>query len=326
VARVGMPTHTDRPRGRFWGDHMPGDTLVIGGPSGGTSTFLGGLLRHVDKEDGLSLASTVTGDTESYKRAVEELFTHQKYPSARNGGYVVSYGLQGRSFAREEAVVSSVFPSGGPQRRLWDPPGDRPLLARIRSGAAPDPETVRERYEDDIRPDLERGHAPLTPDDWETVLLHHYYTADRVIFLLNLHTVFERVDQDLAYDAQDVKHATEEFVSAAVVPTAVDLVDYDPDEAGSDRRLLERAKERLGPSGIRDEALLERLGDVLTVGTARETMDVLNYVDSDQAVEFFGVAVPDEGSPQEQTGNLTPDGEGGFEVQGFGTVVEWLEH
>jgi hypothetical protein len=297
---------------------MVGDTLVIGGPSGGTSTFLGGLLRHVDKEDGLSLASTVTGDTESYKRAVEELFTRREYPPAGSDGYVVSYDLQGRSFARPEVTVSAV------DTPL--PPDGRSLLARIRSGAAPDPETVRERYEDDIRPDLERGHAPLTPDDWETVLLHHYYTADRVIFLLNLHTVFERVDQDLAYDAQDVKHATEEFVSAAVVPTAVDLVDYDPDEAGSDRRLLERAKERLGPSGIRDEALLERLGDVLTVGTARETMDVLNYVDSDQAVEFFGVAVPDEGSPQEQTGNLTPDGEGGFEVQGFGTVVEWLEH
>ncbi|WP_254829301.1 hypothetical protein [Haloglomus salinum] len=303
---------------------MVGDTLVIGGPSGGTSTFLGGLLRHVDKQDGLSLASTVTGDTESYKRAVEELFTRREYPPAGSDGYAVSFDLRGDSFARPGATISAVRPPA----RGWGmrhPSPDAPLLARIRSGAAPDPETVRERYENDVRPDFERGHAPTRPDDWETVLLHHYYTADRVIFLLNLHTVFERVDQDLAYDAQDVKHATEEFVSAAVVPTAVDLVDYDPGEAGSDRRLLERAKERLGPSGIRDEALLERLGDVLTVGTARETMDVLNYVDSDQAVEFFGVAVPDEGSPQEQTGHLTPDGEGGFETQGFGTVIEWLE-
>jgi hypothetical protein len=304
---------------------MPGDTLVIGGQSGGTSTFLGGLDHYVDKQDGLSLLDDVAGDTQSYERTVEELFTRREYPAGRTGGYVVSYGLSGRSFARPETVVSAVCPSGSTQRRLWDPPGDRPLLARIRSGAAPGPETVRERYEDDIRPEFERGFSPATVEDWETVLLHHYYTADRVVFLLNLHTVIDRVDQDLAYDAQDVKHATEEFVSAAVVPTAVDLVDYDPDEAGSDRRLLERAKERLGPSGIRDEALLERLGDVLTAGTARETMDVLNYVDSDQAVEFFGVAVPDEGSPQEQTGHLTPDGEGGFAVQGFGTVVEWLE-
>lgn len=302
---------------------MPGDTLVIAGPSGGTPTFLSGLLRHVDKEDGLSLASTVTGNTESYERAVEELFTHREYPAARTGGYVVSYDLQGRSFASKEAVISSVFPLRGPQRRMWDPPGDRPLLARIRSGVAPDPGTVRERYENDIRLDLERGLAPAGPDDWETVLLHHYYTADRVIFLLNLHTVIERADLNLRYGVDDIEHATEQFESVAVVPTAVDLIDYDPDV---DDGGLFAFLTGLAQSRFRDAALLERLEEVLPTGTARWTIALLYYVNNTSAVDFFGVAVPDNGSPQEQTGRLTPDGEGGFEVQGFGTVVEWLEH
>ncbi|WP_254824597.1 hypothetical protein [Haloglomus halophilum] len=304
---------------------MPGDTLVIGGPSGGTSTFLGGLRHHVDKQDGLSLVSNVGGDTQSYELTVEELFTRREYPAARTGGYVVSYDLQGRTFARPETVVSSVLPSGSTQQRLWDPPGDRPLLARIRSGAAPDPETVRERYENDIGPEFERGFSPAAVEDWETVLLHHYYTADRVVFLLNLHTVVDRVDLNLAYDVDDIEHAAEQFESVAVVPTAVDLVGYDPDEAGDDGGILRQVATQVFSSGIRDEQLLERLNEVLNAGTARRTTNLLHYAASDQTVDFFGVAVPDEGSPQEQTGNLTPDGEGGFEVQGFGTVIEWLE-
>jgi len=304
---------------------MPGDTLVIGGPSGGTSTFLGGLRHHVDKQDGLTLISDVAGSSRAYQRDIERLFTHHEYPEARDGGYAVSFDLRGDSFARPGATISAVRPPARVHWGMCHPSHDAPLLARIRSGATPDAETVRERYEDDIGPEFERGHAPTTPDDWETVLLHHYYTADRVVFLLNLHTVIDRVDLDLAYDVDDIEHAAEQFESVAVVPTAVDLVGYDPDEAGDDGGILRQVATQVFSSGIRDEQLLERLNEVLNAGTARRTTNLLHYAASDQTVDFFGVAVPDEGSPQEQTGNLTPDGEGGFEVQGFGTVIEWLE-
>jgi len=304
---------------------MTEDTLIIAGPSGGTSTFLGGLLRYVDKQDEVTLVDSIMGEQEEYRRAIDRLFTARQYPEARRGGYVVRAELQGASFARPGASVFVVQPPGDLGWARHDGARGRSLLARVRSGVAPEPDAVRERYENDIRPDFDRGVSPGTPDDWETVLLHHYYTADRVVFLLNLHAFLERPDRDIAYDVDDLKHATDRFVEVAVVPTAVDLVDYDPDGAGDEWGLLERIAERLFSSGIRDEALLGRLVEVLTVGTGGQTLNVLNYVDTDETVEFFGVAVPDEGSPQERMGRPASDGEGGFEVQGFEQVVEWLE-
>jgi hypothetical protein len=286
---------------------------------------ISGLYHYVDKQDALTLTSNVVGDSQSYKLAVEQMFTHHEYPDAKGDSYVVSYDLCGNSFERPVVTVSAVCPPVGSHWDMWRPSVDRSLLDRINSGAVPGAKKVRERYENDIKPNLQHGHAPTTPDDWETVLLNYYYTADRVLFLLNLHTVVERADLDLAYDASDVEHASKEFRSVAVIPTAVDLLDYNLNEAGDDCGLLEQAMEKLAPSGIRDETLLDRFKENLTAGMSAQTLNLLNYVDSDEAIDFFGVAVPDAGSPQEETRRLTPDSEGSFEVQGFSTVVKWLE-
>lgn len=301
---------------------MPKNTLIIAGPRGGASTVLGGLRQYVDTGDDVaSIGTVVVGNSQPYQRNIERLFTHGRYPEAGDDGYVVSYELYGGSTVRPELTVSAVHPPGRFHWGVGHLSHDEGALARIRSGTAPNPEAVRERYERNIEPELEQGR-PTTPDAWETVLLHHYYTADRVLFLLNLHTVLRCPEVNPAYGAADIESAAERFESVAVVPTAVDLLGYDPD--ADDRGLLRRVAARVFSSGIRDVELLEHLHDNLSIGGAAKSMELLRHVATNESIDFFGVAVPEEGSPQEYTGTLTPDSEDAFESQGFETMVEWL--
>jgi hypothetical protein len=295
---------------------MTEKTIIIAGQSGGASTFLGGLYHHIEKQDGLKSISSIAGDREGYERCLDRLFTGHEYPKDMRGGYVVSFELAGGSFARPEAKVSTVRPPRGLDVC-------RSLLPSIRSGTAPEPERVREQYESDIKPELKRGANSITPDDWDTIMCHHYYTADKALILLNIHKVLNQNPPELAYDVEDIVHAVNRFESVAVVPTAVDLLDYDHDT--SDRGIFSAAIDVVFSNRFRDEQLLEHLDEFLTDGEALTTKRILSHIVTNDAVDCFGVAVPDYGSPGESTGNLTPDGEGGFKTNGFEQVVRWLE-
>jgi hypothetical protein len=298
--------------------------MLIAGSGGAKSTFAGGLLQHVDNASGFSINSTIYGSKQDYdKRVREQMFTSSQYPAKTQDGYIARYELRGKSFSRPATTVNLIdLPGEGQEQAIEGGVDMLPLIRQIKKGNTGDPEDIKTEYENDIEPDFERGISPSSPDVWKTTFLHHYYSSDKAIFLLNLYKATEK-SKDIAYDTEDIDHANEQFTDVAVIPIAVDWYGYDPESAnmGFVTRILRQV---ITPS-MRDQELLEYLTDRVNRGSVPKVAGILNFVETNREVDFFGVSVPDKGAPQTETGTLTADGRGGFEVKGFKRVIQWLE-
>jgi hypothetical protein len=154
--------------------------------------------------------------------------------------------------------------------------------------------------------------------------LYHYYNADDIIFLANLHKIIYQSDPNrqitLAFDKAEIEHAVENFENVAVVPTAVDVIQYDPEDY--DPSLLDQAVSILTTPAEADDDLYDAIKAQGGRGIDNRLANVVEYANQNAEVDFFGVAVPDKNV---DSGNLTPDGSGGFEVQGFERVIQWLK-
>lgn len=302
------------------------NVMVIAGKSGAKSTFGAGLLHHVEKRDGLKVSTKIDGNERDYEqRVVERMWTQGKFPDQTKQGYVVTHTIGDSSYRIPTTTVRLVDLPGEQQENLLNPEGDLNLVKKITEGKVPDRESVETKYENDVKPDFDRGRSPTSPSLWETAFLYHYYNADDVIFLINLHKIIYRDEENghitLAYDVADVEYAVENFTDVAVVPTAVDLVGYDPDSA-YEPTLLERiARSLISPSNS-DPHLADAILDQMGRGADQRTANVINYASHEHRVDFFSVAVPDK---NRDTNNLKNDGNRGFVVKGFEEVLEWLK-
>lgn len=302
------------------------NVMVVAGKSGAKSTFGAGLLHHVEKLNDVSVTSKIDGNERDYEqRVVERMWSQGKFPDQTRQGYVVTHVIGDRSYRIPTSTFRLVDLPGEQQENLLNPTDGVNLVKKITEGNVPDRESVETKYEKQVKPDFDRGQSPTTPSLWETTFLYHYYNADHVIFLINLHKIIYQQEANetitLAYDAEDVEHAVENFTDVAVVPTAVDLVGYDPDTA-YEPTLLERiARSLLSPSDS-DPNLKEAIFDQMNRGEDRRTTNVINYANQEHGVDFFSVAVPDK---NRDTNNLKGDGNRGFVVKGFGEVLEWLK-
>lgn len=294
--------------------------MLIAGQSGSKSTFAGGLLHHIEKEEDLSIVDTVKGDRYDYdKRLIEPMFSKGVYPYQTENGYIVDFDVSGDSFARPKTQLTFIDIPGEYQREVFQPEGKKRLMLRLRDGEVPPKTEVIREYETNLRGEFERGNTPDNPDDWETTVLYHLYNADDILFLLNIHKIVEQNEQ-LAYDKPTIEWTVDHFTDVAVVPTAVDLVGYDPDSY--DPTLLERILTAIITPETADDALIDTLKRHISKGVDSEARNVIEYADLEPEVDFFGVSVP---AKQRGQNDLDDDGSGGFVVKGFETTTEWLE-
>ncbi|MFB6186974.1 MAG: hypothetical protein ABEI86_08945 [Halobacteriaceae archaeon] len=304
---------------------MGSDVLVVGGRFSGRSTFFGGLLHYCEKQapytvqskvvvPGRDLGSKKYNDISVYKMLVENM-----YPDVYTEGHIYTLKIQSHGMLSDEVSLRKIGIPGHRQS-LLDPRTRKPLLARIRDGQVDSEDTVRERFIYELQPydDLD---LPLGRSEWETIFLYHWYTSDKVLFLLNLHKILDVPERQLALSTEAIDQARSDFSRVAVIPTAVDRLGYDPNSF--DRGRFETVVASLRGRRYRDPELLAFLDQNLSGGVipARE---ILHAVATNSAVDCFSIAVPDKGSPETQTGDLTPDGSGGFVVQGFDTLSSWL--
>jgi hypothetical protein len=298
--------------------------MLIAGSGGAKSTFAGGLLQHVDRTSGFGINSTIYGSKKDYQKGVRKrMFTGNQYPDKTQDGYIARYELTGKSFSRPATTVNLIDLPGEGLKTAIDGGVDMlPLIRQIKKGQTDAPEDIKAEYENNIKPDFERGRSPTSPDVWKTAFLHHYYSSDKAIFLLNLYKATEE-SKDIAYDTEDIKHANEQFTDVAVIPIAVDWYGYDPESA--DPGFVTRVLRQVITPSMRDQELLDHLTDRINRGSVPKVAGILDFVDTNREVDFFGVSVPDKGAPQTETGTLTADGHGGFEVKGFSKVIQWLE-
>ncbi len=312
---------------------MTNKVMLIAGQSGAKSTFAGGLYEYVESREGLTITSKVSGNVEDYEERVrEKMFVEGEYPGMTDLGYTVEYTISGQAFSRPETNVTLVDMPGEQQEGdendakggLLRPPNELPLLERVRNGTV-DIKARKIDYENNLQSTFELGNPILAQEDQESVFLYHFDEATKVIFVLNLYKVTQLNDKELAYNINDIEYAMKNFRDVAIVPTAVDLYDYNPDLF--ERSLGRRMFDLLLTPGIRDVELIEKLDSLINPGTDNRANEVLNFAKGNKSVSFFSVAVPDRDSPENVSGHLagSNDPNGNFAVQGYDEVIRWLE-
>lgn len=282
-------------------------TLLYSGHTGGKSTFLGGLCVHLQSDDESTVAyRELDGNTSVFERTIRSpMVDEHRYP--RNMDPLrMRFTLERESkSATELTMVSVPIRLMGPLENHW------PWKAEC------DRETIERQYEDIRGEDGDFDSA--WSDDSETVLAHEYHQSDTVIFLLNLSKVI-RVTDAIEFDMTDVRQAAAEK-DVAVVATATDLVDYEPNEdVADDGGLLEYI---FGSGEPVDSALLDELFDKLSVATSIQAKEILRAAKAESDVAFFGVAVPCRDPVDDARSIATEDGT--IETWGFENVVRWLE-
>mgnify|MGYP000353816336 CR=1 FL=1 len=312
---------------------MTDKVMLVAGQSGAKSTFAGGLYEYVDTREGLTINSKVSGNVEDYEDRVRDMmFVQGVYPGQTDLGYTVEYTITGQSFSRPGTNVTLVDLPGEQQEGdesddkggLLRPPNELPLLERVRNGSV-DIEARKQDYDQNLQTKFELGNPLPSQEDQESVFLHHFDEATKVIFVLNLYKVTELDDKELAYNINDIEYAMKNFRDVAIVPTAVDLYGYDPDSF--ERSLGRRAFDFLLTPGIRDAELMETLDSVINPGTDNRANEVLNFAKGNKSISFFSAAVPDRDTPGNVSGHLAAsnDPNGDFAVRGYDEVIRWLE-
>lgn len=305
---------------------MGNDILVVGGEYSGKLVLFGGQLHYYEKQPSYLTTSHVSapgresGAERYYEALVENMFSQNKYPDHALEAPIHTLNIRSRSHGLGSDNVSVIKLEPPHHGMLWNDTHRKPLLARISDGQVDAEDTIRERFKSVLQP-YSAVDPPLNIDDWETIFLYHWYNSDKVLFLLNVSKIIDMDVPELVFSEEDINHAKSDFSRVAVIPTAVDRFGYDPDSY--DRGLIESVIASLRGRRYRDIELLDDLTEYIP-NQSVAVQEILRHVVTDPTVDCFSVAVPDNGSPQTQTGYLTPDGSGGFLVRGFDTLSSWL--
>jgi len=284
---------------------MTNRTLLYSGLSGGKSTFLGGFYSHLGAHDETVVTCEELGEhTEFEEEILTPMLEQQQYPPQNPSRHAVRVTLERGSKFRKTATFLDF-----PNEVISDRRIDRPW------NVDRDEAAVKERSEG-MNPHQSIGP---NPDEWETALAHEYNESDRVIFLVNLHKLLFSYENKLQFDAADVKAAAAEK-EVAIVATATDLVDCEPEESVvDDGGLLEYV---FGSGEPVDSALLDELRAELPSAASIRAKHILHTADEERDVAFFGVAVPCR-DPVDDARSIATD-DGTIETRGFENVVRWL--
>jgi len=286
--------------------------FVMAGQAGSKSTFIGGLYQHVKRRSDYSVSyrpeegATREDFTEGL---IQPMLSRGLYPDQTDDGYVVKVILSSGSRVLPDIEFNFV-----------DIPGEKIdiVLNRVRD------DVINDSIEDDIDKKFNKiqgklgGSQEVTPDEWETVLKRYYDQSTMVMFLGNIHKISIRNDAP-TIDTQILDAVAEHRVKAAFLPTAVDLVDFDP---GTDSNF----KSRFGTTSREfDQALMERINNRISEHDAPAFNNLLAGVEQNTQVDFFGTSVPPADPTDPDDERLEPHPDGGFKTKGFDKVIEWLK-
>lgn len=302
---------------------MSSETILIGGETGGKSTFLGGLLYYFDQVADLDHDIDFVYDrdfivNDVYLQMIEE----KEYPppTDANDAYMLRIRVESGSLFPEVNTFEIMdfpgeyqFPSR-PSDPLMDP------IRHLNPFAKSEQQQVVEKYQNELQSKLENDEDPTT-DEWRDIFEYHYRRSDTAICMLNLHKLLNEEGES---DPEIIDSDEEDILSVAsgksrklVLVTACDVIGYDPDNFdGSGQSFLSGT--------VRDNQLAEEIENSVTLTEGNAVKNVLRQVRrNDSNFSFLGVSVEAE-NPKE--GDIIRSGPGDNEIKtsGYGMVVQWL--
>lgn len=286
------------------------EILVLAGPGGSKSTFVWAFYNYVNYYTDQSVTySGIEGNVaEDFRNEViDPMSKRNEYPGQTTEGYVVEIKIGGGSSLTSELTVKFV---DYPGERIGDVL--RPIMDEIRAGSI-DWDRVHSDFESDLK-DKIGGDEAVVFSEWKDIIKHYYDNATKVMFLLNIYKLYV-AGEDPVYEANDLQTVAEDKVRSALVPTAVDLIDCNPDETDFDTGgWLNPTRQMI------DRELLDEVSKQIT-GIPPVT-NMLNEVDMNDQIDFFGTAVPaKKNDPKE----IQHAGDAPFKTQGYGQVIEWIK-
>lgn len=302
---------------------MSSETILIGGETGGKSTFLGGLLYYFDRVADLEHDIEFVYDRDFIVDDVYlQMSEEREYPppTDEDDAYMLRIRVEsGELFPQVSTFEIMDFP-GEYQfpSRPSDPLGDP--LRHINPFARSEQQEIVERYETELQPKLEDNDAP-TDEEWRDIFEYHYRRSDTAICMLNLHKLLNEEGES---DPEIIDSDEEDILSVAsgksrklVLVTACDVIGYDPDDFdGGGQSLLSGT--------VRDNQLAEEIENSVTLTEGHTVKKVLRQVRrNDSNFSFLGVSVAAE-NPEEGNNIRSDPDTGGIEISGYEMVVQWL--
>jgi hypothetical protein len=303
---------------------MPDTNIMLAaGPSGGKSTFVGGLYHTADKDKGIFPSYEVkVGDGKEFTdNVIDRMTTSCRYPEQTTGHYVVELDLEFGGNMTEGVSAEFIDIPGEDQERVMD---------EIKSDDL-NPTEIRQTYREELAPKIEDDERDLQAgtgdDDIRDLYRHSYVKSDKVVFLLNLHKAFYEDDKSLVFDKGTIEKVSQER-PCAVVLTGLDIISYDFGSStdSNDKELFATVWEESpwGGSSV-DHDLLEFFSRGSHLQQTPDAQSIVNHLMSNSDVDVFGISVPAE-NPTEEKGHIKQDGGTGFETNGFEDVIDWLRN
>jgi hypothetical protein len=284
--------------------------MVVAGQAGSKSTFIGGMYQHVHRQENISINyRKVEGDVDNdfFNGVIKQMTTRGVYPDQTKEGYVVELTMSHGSTLVPDPTLEFVDIPGEQIDRVLSRVWDDIKAGNIETSES-DFQSVRSKI---------GGDQALSVDDWETVFKYYYSNASMVIFLVNLHKIIIR-DESPTVGTDELEQISKDKIKVAVVPTAVDLLGYDPEDSN--------LKNKLGlGSRSYDKKLKEHIESHLTLGDAPELLNLLQHVEQNKKLDFFGTSVPPANPKNTDSEDLASSSDGGFQTSGFEEVIEWLK-
>ncbi|MFC7020350.1 MULTISPECIES: hypothetical protein [Haloarcula] len=287
------------------------NVMVVAGQAGSKSTFIGGLYRHAHRADDINVTyRKKEGNVEEdfFDGVIKRMNTRGVYPDQTTEGYVVELTLsQGSSLVPDIDFQFVDIP--GEQidivlSNIWD---------EVKNDAI-DESRVESEFQS-VRSKI-GGDEALDIGDWETIFKHYYSQASMILFLVNFHKMTIR-DEEPTFDSDVLESVSRQKVKTALVPTAVDLLDYDPSTPDMKSKAMFSAR-------TYDRGLDAHLDDKLKLGDVPKVQNLLDHVEQNERIAFFSTAVPPADPTNPKSDKLARDNDGGFVTKGFDEVVTWL--
>lgn len=303
---------------------MNSEAILIGGESGGKSTFIGGLMYYlIERSDLDPTFNYVYNRDFIWDEIYHRMERDNEYPpkTGEKDAYLLEISFSsGSLFPNEYTFEIMDFP--GEYQYPEQPDGSvSEYLRRYIPFKQSNGEAIRETYEEVLHEKLANDKQP-TDEEWKQIFKHRYSRSDTAICILNLHKlVNSHKSMPVLIDGEEnILSVAEGKSRKLVLVTACDVIDYDPGEFDGDGQSIIS-------TAVRDRTLAEKLLNEDWINDEGARQDLKRCLEqvrrNNSGFSFFGVSVP---AVDPQRGDEIRPGQNGygFEVRGFETVVKWL--